>query len=287
MTFVQMGLPYGLRPFARLLACGSYGCAYALVFPTEKSALFAKEWLNRLGVSMEHFVTYSNDPVRTDRPIVIKITAPIKAHSTWDDFISRSLKENAIHLKIQKCKSRLNGATLCGKDIVPCLHFAGSVSNRFYSIMDKISGVELAEYMAAHQNLIPYTLFKSLEKAVRTLWMCGVTHNDLHYCNILVDVDKDGMPIIKIIDFGYAYNMTGIQRKNVSASLRKTGGDLLQAWSILEEDVNNVMSQRGIRYFSPEIITLIKLSRHVVDDSKLPAALWNLNPPLGKAVTSF
>src|SRR5579884_3124834 len=78
-------------------------------------------------------------------------------------------------------------------------------SGRPYFVMELVKGVPITEY--CDQNQVPIRqrleLFVSVCQAVQHAHQKGIIHRDLKPSNVLV-VSHDGMPVVKVIDFGVA-----------------------------------------------------------------------------------
>jgi eukaryotic-like serine/threonine-protein kinase len=85
-------------------------------------------------------------------------------------------------------------------------------AGRPYFVMELVKGVPLNEYCDQHQLTVPdrLHLFTQICSAVQHAHQKGVIHRDLKPGNILVE-SHDGKPVPKVIDFGMAKAIGGMQ----------------------------------------------------------------------------
>ena len=90
---------------------------------------------------------------------------------------------------------------------------AGSTEHgRPFFVMELVKGIPLTEYCDQHRLGLPerLTLFRQICSAVQHAHQKGIIHRDLKPSNILVE-SHDGHPVPKVIDFGLAKAISGMQ----------------------------------------------------------------------------
>ena len=193
--------------------------------------------------ALEHLQSLVTNAVAGARvkngPVILKVGLPTKRED-WAAFLKRSVRENAAHLAVQTVDA----------SIVPSLYFAGSIGQIYVAAMEVASGVTLADFIEQHGG-IPRKVYANLQRAVITSLSAGIVHGDLHDYNVMVAPDGS----VKIIDFGFAVQLSPEQRKAVQ-SLVHTNTNA--AWNAIGEYVNAVQAQRirGLTWYNPEVKAL-------------------------------
>ena len=88
---------------------------------------------------------------------------------------------------------------------------AGAMANgRPFLVMEHVAGVTLARFLAEHAPPLPVrlALFRQICEAVTHAHRRGVIHRDLKPGNLMV-TQVDGVPVVKVIDFGVAKVLVG------------------------------------------------------------------------------
>ena len=88
---------------------------------------------------------------------------------------------------------------------------AGAMANgRPFLVMEHVAGVTLAQFLAEHAPPLPtrLALFRQVCEAVMHAHRRGVIHRDLKPGNLMV-TNVDGVPVVKVIDFGVAKVLVG------------------------------------------------------------------------------
>lgn len=179
----------------------------------------------------------------------------------------------------------------CTADVVPPFYFAGTVAEKPYwvTFMGLVDGVELSDTMRGPglargwtqkvsrtdptlkyyfhprygsqierpQEYVRPTekMFRSIEKAVATLYVNGVVHGDLHHGNIMVSPRGR----VTILDFGFATMIPPDLLPGVRSAV--SDGDVDGAWykTGLGEYVDWVLKTRGFEWYNPNAKVLRNL----------------------------
>jgi eukaryotic-like serine/threonine-protein kinase len=94
--------------------------------------------------------------------------------------------------------------------IAKVLDAGQSAAGRPYFLMDLVKGLPITDYcdraqLTAHKRL---ELFVQVCHAVQHAHQKGIIHRDIKPSNVLVTL-QDGMPLVKVIDFGIAKALGG------------------------------------------------------------------------------
>ena len=224
----------GFRGNAKKLGGGEYAQVY-LVSSTPHALRALAELERRLG----NVVSGAPLPP-AGKPIILKIGVPDHGER-WEAFLTRSVRENAAHLAIQKVD----------RSIVPELFFGGSVGMAYVTAMELVEGVTLDKYIKQHGGRISPGIYQRLQHAVATMLHAGIVHGDLHDQNVMITPRGD----VKIIDFGFAVQLSPQQIAEVRKHVHH---DPVRAWNHIGAYVNAVQAQRikGLSWYNPEVKAL-------------------------------
>jgi eukaryotic-like serine/threonine-protein kinase len=116
-------------------------------------------------------------------------------------------ERQAIALMDHPHLAKLLDAGTTGEAEAPCLG-----AGRPYFVMELVKGVPLNEYCDQQQLTVPERLhlFTQICSGVQHAHQKGVIHRDLKPSNILVE-SHDGKPVARVIDFGLAKAVGGMQ----------------------------------------------------------------------------
>ncbi len=91
-----------------------------------------------------------------------------------------------------------------------------------YFVMEHVEGVPITDYCAAHPCSVRecLRLFRAVCEAVQAAHRQAIVHRDLKPSNILVTENADGLPQIKLLDFGIAKPLDDLDAKQTQTGLR-------------------------------------------------------------------
>ena len=207
-------LGYAANPNIKLLSHGQYGGAYKVsnkLTPSFYSKLYGI--LNyRVGKLPRHALL---SLARSG--CVIKVI-----NMGGGTGLKECLTEARLHDWLQQQCSTVQGHKVCAADVIPKFFFGGmveiylapaqkhwhvmkhealkSVANRriFVQVISLARGIPVDDIP---KDKLSSKQYVAMEKAIETLWLCGVVHLDFHSNNVLIDTATNK---VTILDFGFA-----------------------------------------------------------------------------------
>jgi hypothetical protein len=271
-NFPKHGLPGGLS----CLGTGCYGGAYEIAVDE------AMRWVASVG-KLVHQVGDARslrsllpDGRRRKRKrsatLVCKLQTPILPSASAsqpqrkvprEKFIEDAVNESQIHAYLTKAKRVVGGRRYVARRVVPRLFLAGFFVDGdgtlvHIQFMEKAGGVSLATLLEnarkngnRHQRDIVREIFPPLEKALVTLWACGVAHADVHAGNVMVSTTPRNKLSVSIIDFGRSFVIPGSVQIRVDEAISR--GDVDGAWfaSGLQEVATRTAISAGLNFLNP------------------------------------
>ena len=193
---------YGYRPPAWMgtdrLGRGSYGSVYSVRVTAE-----VRRVLREIRDAASSVVRGELPPVGATVAVKLAIFYDPKLRKDTKLFLQRNVLEAATHdwllerppVAVEGCSRPLHA-----RDHLPRLYFAGLARSdeggaMFVTVMDRVQGASTT------CGALDARAYVALERAVCSLWVNGVMHDDLHCGNVLYDARHGAA---KIIDLGLA-----------------------------------------------------------------------------------
>ena len=254
-------LGYAANPNIKLLSQGAYGGAYKVSNKMEQK-FYSKLYgllSYRVGKLPKHVVL---NLARSG--CVIKVV-------NMDDEVGVGLKEclteARLHDWVQQQCTIIDKHKICASDVVPKFFFAGMVDiylapaqknwhivrqdalktvtyrRIFVQVISLARGVPVDKIP---RNKLTSKQYVAIEKAIETLWFCGVVHLDLHSNNILIDTTTDK---VTILDFGFAELIP----KTILAKVRESHPSMNDADAIWYKDGLDAYGKTAVKLLKPTI----------------------------------
>ncbi len=138
-------------------------------------------------------VVYAGFDLQLQRPVAIKL---LQFQGSRDKNLQERLFREARTL-----------LSLSHPNIVSLYHWGLAENGEIFLVMELVEGNSLACEIGAGGTLSPsrfYSIFVQVLSGLAHAHKQGVVHRDLKPSNIIVSTDKEGNPLVKIIDFGIA-----------------------------------------------------------------------------------
>ena len=153
-------------------------------------------------------VVYRGWHLPLDEPIAIKVLKQEYAEN-----------EEAVTRFLQEARA---GALLRGKSVAQVLDIGRLESGPPFMVTELLQGRDLQELLEARGRLPISTtlrLVKDICWAVAEIHQSGIVHRDLKPANIFIARDRNGSPLIKLLDFGIAKRLDGRDLNDTKHSL--------------------------------------------------------------------
>lgn len=153
-------------------------------------------------ITRDQIASLSSDAVLPKNkvfPVFIKLQTSIR----------NGIREACVLDHLMKSKTQHCGPfhALDPKTYVPRLYFYGKIGAYYVIVSEYIqNGIPLSNFHKNTPKPVRLEIGQQLERAVISLWMCGVVHNDLHEKNVIVST-KNKRIRVYIIDFGFAIKL--------------------------------------------------------------------------------
>lgn len=224
---------------------------------------------------LSHYVIGS--PAQAPKEVIIKV----QELKRFED-IANVRKECKLQAWVHSHCVAIQGEKFEGWKITPPLYYAGLLSGvtgtLFITVMGKAKGDSLFS-MLTTKGVLTAAQYVSIEKAIITLWILGVSHADLHPGNIFFEPRSNE---VTIIDFGYGMvlpNHIATQLQAFDFVDRNGNIAFFNESYGLAEYTNSVQRGRGHAWYNPEGKLLRYLRGIVKDKVNIEAArqkMWGI-----------
>lgn len=253
--------------------CRAFGSQLSYIAKGNHGVAFLAKHANRafhdgLYGALSHYVIGS--PAKAPQEVIIKV----KGLRRLGDLVD-ACKECKLQAWIHDHVVLVGGEILDGGKITPAIYYSGLLETAddmlFVTVMGRARGESLSSLIKT-KGYLTATQYASVEKAVATLWLLGVSHADLHPGNLFFEPRSNE---VTIIDFGYGI----VLPKSISSKLQAF--DFVDQHSNqafydqsygLANYVDSIQRGRGHAWYNPEG----KLPRHlrglIKDKANLEAA---------------
>ncbi len=136
-------------------------------------------------------------------------TQPIKRHVALK-LIKAGMDSRTVMARFESERQAL--ALMDHPNIAKVLDAGTTEQGRPFFVMELVKGIPLTDYCDLHRLGLPQrlNLFRQICSAVQHAHQKGIIHRDLKPTNLLVE-NHDDIPVPKVIDFGLAKAITGLQ----------------------------------------------------------------------------
>jgi hypothetical protein len=179
--------------------------------------------------SLQHIILNHKDPLIND--YIVKVI-PVKR---WRDIHTAEKELHMTEMVYNSSQNGLHGSDITCKPFFGCLFWSGK-KWKYVSVFERANGVSVNKVRKPwvfKKGFNKSKILKSVADTVRTLWMLGYAHNDLHDANLCYDAKTNKT---KIIDFEMAVKLPSYIADELSNVLRTN--DISDVAKITEEDCN-------------------------------------------------
>ena len=263
---------------------------------SKKSAIYVVDWRTARklrGCKLAQSVEAITEPGSRDR-VFIKVLDITRAGSERG-----ALRESATHRAVSTDGRGGLGVrgmlpTIWGHNIVPQFYFSMTASYfgphgdttvhliaQEYLEGHTLHDATVPEDQAAHRRLLRQVFF-DIEKQVKSLWLLGFAHCDLHPHNIMLTYRGPAYRGVRLVDLGMAVRIREEDLCKMRASMSPWAD--IAAW-ILDDDspvqelrsfIRDAHAQRGLNWFNDDAKHLLKYYRDADIDTSVGNTIFHV-----------
>jgi hypothetical protein len=179
--------------------------------------------------TLQHVILNDKDTLLST--YIVKVVPVV----TWRDVYTAEKELRMTNMVYKSSFGQFHGSDITCKPFFGCVFWNGK-KWKYVSVWEKASGLNLSKIRKPsifQKGFDKSKILKSVASAVKTLWMLGYAHNDLHEANLCYDFKTNK---IKIIDFEMAVRMPSDVTNELRRELEQnTIGEVKQ---VTEKDCN-------------------------------------------------